>query len=109
MNWMDVTLCVASLVALAATLRHVWRGGTTLNDHAVAVVVAGCLAVYPTMWLGGRLAGVALAPLLILCVVGVASIWVRQLPASASESRSVSFEFRNLWTELDRPMRPQNA
>lgn len=34
------------LVALAATLRHVWRVGTTWNDHAVAVVVSLCFGVY---------------------------------------------------------------
>ncbi len=76
MNWMDATVCVASIVATAATLRHVWRGGTTLNDHAVAAVVAGCLAVYPTMWLGGRLAGSANTVLWGCCLLGVASIWV---------------------------------
>lgn len=41
-----------ALVLSAALLRHVYRGGTTLNDHAVAVVVTGCLWVYPTLALG---------------------------------------------------------
>ena len=76
MNWMDATLGLVSLAALVATLRHVWRGGTAWNDHAVAAVVAGCLAVYPTMWVGGRVAAVAGVGLLLLCLTGVAAIWV---------------------------------
>lgn len=41
-----------AVVLVVATLRHVYRGGTTLNDHAVAVVVTGCVMVYPVLWLG---------------------------------------------------------
>ena len=73
---MDAAILVGSAVGLGATLRHVWRGGTTWNDHAVAAVVAGCLAVYPTMWLGGRLALAANGALFGVCLLGVASIWV---------------------------------
>lgn len=76
MTTLDVVVVVGFGVALAATLRHVWRGGTTWNDHAVAAVVAGCMAVYPTMWLGGRLAGVAGGPLLTIVLAGVFGIWV---------------------------------
>ena len=46
-----MVLGLAVLVTLA-TLRHVYRGGTTLNDHAVALVVAGCIFVYPVLWIG---------------------------------------------------------
>ena len=38
---------------LIATLIRVYRGGTTLNDHAVAAVVSGCMTIYPLLWWGG--------------------------------------------------------
>ncbi len=48
----------ALAAALAVgTLRHVYAGGRTLNDHFVAAVVAGCIAVYPTLWIGALGAG----------------------------------------------------
>ncbi len=46
-------IALALLVA-AGTVARVYRGGTTLNDHAVAAVVSGCVAVYPVLW-GGAL------------------------------------------------------
>jgi len=52
----------AALVALA-TVARVYRGGTTLNDHAVALVVTGCLGVYPVLWGGALASGVQGAPL----------------------------------------------
>jgi predicted MPP superfamily phosphohydrolase len=63
-------------VAVAgATVARVYRGGTTLNDHAVAAVVTGCVAIYPVLWLGARAAGVAGAALGVAGVVfGVAAV-----------------------------------
>ncbi|MFT5681216.1 MAG: putative MPP superfamily phosphohydrolase [Myxococcota bacterium] len=46
-------LLLAAILLLIATLVRVYRGGTTLNDHAVAAVVSGCLAIYPLLWWGG--------------------------------------------------------
>jgi len=34
------------------TLRAVYRGGRTWNDHAVAAVLLGCFAISPLLWLG---------------------------------------------------------
>jgi predicted MPP superfamily phosphohydrolase len=75
MGGLDVLVVLGFVAALAATLRLVWRGGTTWNDHAVAAVVSGCLAVYPTLWLGGRLAGAAGVGLLCLVTVGMVAVW----------------------------------
>ena len=47
-----------SALISVATLVHVYRGGTTLNDHFVAAVVVGCVGVYPVLWTGAVLAGV---------------------------------------------------
>lgn len=41
-----------SLLVTVATVARVYRGGTTLNDHAVALVVSGCVLVYPVLWSG---------------------------------------------------------
>ena len=76
MSPLDGVVAAVFVAALVATLRHVWRGGTTLNDHAVAAVVAGCMAVYPTMWVGGRLADVAGWALFSFVLAGVFGIWV---------------------------------
>lgn len=37
-------------VAATATCYRVWRGGTTLNDHVVALFVAANIAVYPVVY-----------------------------------------------------------
>lgn len=73
---LDVGVVGVAGVALAATLRHVWRGGRTWNDHLVAALVTGCLAVYPITWVGGRLAGAAGWVLLIAVLAGVFGVWV---------------------------------
>ncbi len=41
---------VFSLLALMATLRHVYAVGTAGNDHFVAAVVTGCMGWYTLMW-----------------------------------------------------------
>ncbi len=73
-------IAVAWLIFAAfalATARHVYRGGTTLNDHFVAAVVLGTLGIYPTLWTGARLAGLsgpglgALGAALLLGEIGV--------------------------------------
>lgn len=50
---------ILALVITIATVARVYRGGTTLNDHAVALVVTGCVAVYPVLWGGLLGSGVA--------------------------------------------------
>lgn len=47
-----------ALVVTLATVARVYRGGRTLNDHFVAAVVAGCVAVYPVLWYGALQLGV---------------------------------------------------
>ncbi|MEL6349534.1 MAG: metallophosphoesterase [Myxococcota bacterium] len=72
-----LTLTLA-VVLTTLTLRHVYRGGTTLNDHAVAFVVSGCLWIYPTLWWGVHQAGLSAAPLFFfgcLFVLGAVSIY----------------------------------
>jgi predicted MPP superfamily phosphohydrolase len=49
---------VVSALLIAATLVHIYRGGTTANDHFVAVVVSATHLVYPTLWWGAVAAGV---------------------------------------------------
>jgi hypothetical protein len=46
-------------VITAATMARVYRGGTTANDHAVALLVAGCIAIYPLLWWGAMGIGVS--------------------------------------------------
>jgi predicted MPP superfamily phosphohydrolase len=53
-----VAVAGGSVVA-AATMARVYRGGTTLNDHAVAALVTGCVAIYPILWIGAVQAGVS--------------------------------------------------
>jgi hypothetical protein len=66
---------VGVLVLAGDALRRVWKGGTTLNDHAVAVVVLACLGLYPFLALGARLAGVRSVLLELLLLAGVVGIW----------------------------------
>ena len=47
MTLFGLAVCIA-----VATAYHVYRGGRTLNDHAVALVVTGCIFIYPILWLG---------------------------------------------------------
>lgn len=69
-----IGLLVAALLLSARTLRHIFSVGMSGNDVAVAVVVTGCLAVYPVLALGARSAG-ALGPGLALgLLVGMLSI-----------------------------------
>ncbi|MFN7142775.1 MAG: metallophosphoesterase, partial [Myxococcota bacterium] len=66
------------LVVAGATMARVYRGGTTLNDHAVAAVVTGCVAIYPLLWLGALGAGVdgwARNVLGAVLAVGAASLY----------------------------------
>lgn len=49
---------LGSIVIAIATVIRVYRGGLTLNDHAVAAVVTGCVAIYPILWFGVLAAGV---------------------------------------------------
>ena len=46
-------LLAAYIPLLIATLVRIYRGGTTLNDHAVAAVVSGCMSIYPMLWWDG--------------------------------------------------------
>ena len=69
---------IGSLIIAIATVIRVYRGGLTLNDHAVAAVVTGCVAIYPVLW-GGALAagleGPARAVLGLCLAAGAASIY----------------------------------
>lgn len=81
--WLDGGLSPAlTLVALCGVLamagdalRRVWKGGTTLNDHAVAVVVLGCLGLYPSLALAARSVGIHSTLLELLLLAGVVGIW----------------------------------
>ncbi len=71
-----MVVAAATALLAVATLRHVWSGGTTLNDHAVAVVVLGCLLLYPILWWGAVQSG-AESPLLAAALgAGAVGIWV---------------------------------
>lgn len=74
MVW-DAGIAVLSVVLGARTLWHVWRGGTTWNDHAVAAVVAGCVGIYPLLWVGARQSGVAGPVLGLALMAGMVGIW----------------------------------
>ena len=73
---LDVGMALGCLAALLATLRLVWRGGTTWNDHLVAVFVFLCLAVYPLTWVGARTAGADHPALWAALLLGVWGLWV---------------------------------
>lgn len=62
----------AALVA-GATCARVYRGGVTLNDHAVAAMVTGCIAIWPIVWLGAVQAGAAHPLLAAVLAVGAVS------------------------------------
>lgn len=69
---------VLALVVALATLVRVYRGGTTLNDHAVAAVVAGCVAIYPVLWGGALVSGLGarwLLPLALALGAGMIGIY----------------------------------
>lgn len=67
---------VVSALLIAATLVHVYRGGTTANDHAVAVVVTGTHLVYPTLWWGAVGHGApGLRPLGLALLLGATAVW----------------------------------
>lgn len=55
---MLVGAALAALIVALATVVRVYRGGTTLNDHAVAAVVTGCVAIYPVLWGGALTSGI---------------------------------------------------
>ena len=60
----------------AATLVHVYQGGTTANDHFVAVVVTGTHLLFPTLWWGAVSAGaLGLRGWGALFLVGSALVW----------------------------------
>ena len=63
------TACFALL-----TLRAVYRGGRTWNDHAVAAVLLGCFAITPLLWLGLGQAGLQHPAIGLALVCGPASI-----------------------------------
>jgi predicted MPP superfamily phosphohydrolase len=65
-------------VITAATMARVYRGGTAANDHAVALLVAGCIAIYPLLWWGAMGVGVsgpAAVALGVALSVGAVSIY----------------------------------
>jgi predicted MPP superfamily phosphohydrolase len=65
---MVVAVSGGALLAVATAAR-IYRGGTTLNDHAVAMVVTGCVGVYPTLWIAAAQAGVSGLPLALLGLI----------------------------------------
>ena len=64
-----IVILVASLLAAARSLRHIFSVGMGLNDALVAAVVSGCLAVYPVLALGARSAE-RLSPALAVALFG---------------------------------------
>lgn len=72
-----LTACLALAAALALlTLVHVYRGGTTLNDHVVAAVVTGTHAVYPLLAWGAADAGApGLAGVCGAAMLGNLGVW----------------------------------
>ncbi|MDP6932236.1 MAG: hypothetical protein QGG40_04930, partial [Myxococcota bacterium] len=75
---MESWVWIATALLAVFTLVQVYRGGTTLNDHAVAMVVLGCLLIYPTLGegaLGAGVQGVAWEVLSIALVQGALGIY----------------------------------
>lgn len=72
-----LTACLALSAALVAlTLVHIYRGGTTLNDHVVAVIVTGTHAVYPALAWGAVDAGAAHPRALLAgAMLGNVGVW----------------------------------
>ena len=68
-------VAAAGLGLAGDTLRRVWRGGTTLNDHAVAAVVLGCFGIYPVLAWGAERAGVLGPALGLALAAGAVGIW----------------------------------
>lgn len=65
-----------SALLLAATLLHIYRGGTTANDHFVAVVVAGTHLIFPALWWGAVASGARpLRPLGLALLTGAVGVW----------------------------------
>ena len=56
-----LVLAALLLYAILVTPTCVWvyRGGMTLNDHAVVAVVIGCMGVYPVLWAGALAVGIS--------------------------------------------------
>ncbi|MEC8425425.1 MAG: hypothetical protein VX000_16685, partial [Myxococcota bacterium] len=72
---LNVCLALAAVLALL-TLVHIYRGGTTLNDHIVAAIVTGTHAVYPLVALGAADAGFSALRVLCACaMVGNVGVW----------------------------------
>lgn len=68
-----MVLLPTALCALL-TLRAVYRGGRTWNDHAVAAVLLGCFAITPLLWLGLGQAGLDYPAIALLLLLGPGSI-----------------------------------
>ena len=65
-----------STVLAVASLVHIYRGGTTANDHFVALVATGTHGVFPVLWWGAVASGVApLAPLAGALIAGAVGVW----------------------------------
>ena len=71
----EVAAIAGGSVVAAATMARVYRGGTTLNDHAVAALVSGCVAIYPLLWIGAAREGVAHPALAVVLAVACASLY----------------------------------
>ncbi len=67
-------LLLVAIPLLIATLVRVYRGGRTLNDHAVALVVTGCWLIYPLLWWGGG-GGPALTAAAVAGMVGIYGVF----------------------------------
>ena len=66
----------ASAAIATATLVHIYRGGTTANDHAVALVATGTHGVFPVLWWGAVAHGVApLRPVGLGLLAGAVGVW----------------------------------
>ncbi|MFZ5478137.1 MAG: metallophosphoesterase [Myxococcota bacterium] len=66
---------VGAVVVAGATVARVYRGGTTANDHAVAAVVTGCVAIYPLLWVFAEQAGAASPALGAALAVAASSLY----------------------------------
>lgn len=73
--WIVGGYAVTALL-VCATLLHVYRGGTTANDHFVAVITAGTHLLYPTLWWGAVASGApALRPLGVALLLANTLVW----------------------------------
>ncbi len=69
-----IVVLVVALLSAARTLRHIFSVGMGANDVMVALVVMGCLAIYPVLALGARSAGALNVGLCLALVAGLLSI-----------------------------------